>query len=467
MSDNYICKLNHTTSREPEIQELTWYKSLLKVFKSNKQLANQHDTVSSHLQGLLNEIECFVEEVNNERGEYIEKLRDFQHALKSTMKDFKHASHNYDKSSAENHSLARKSFEPHLQHAVNEQKAYYNQTLPGILHNLQKWDEKRNLGLHSFIRKAALVDNNRIDVIKICLNDMEEATNIINSEKDAMAVIRMYKSGYLPPTDVQLTTFRDNLEILRVDKSGIYHIPIPKAKFICKIPRKIRGSPPYQQWRQCNQIIAGYHYQMSLDNSTLEGIKRMIPLMNSQKSAVEKLEKQRDGIYKVFDVIQKKENKYNHIKLELEQMYGPFSIETKTYVSTSVPDDVKTSAETNKDPPPPNPRPNPPSPSPPLKNDVNGSPGNLPENLPPNNVLFKEWISRREKCQALYPFEITNKGTISLSAEKEFWVMGNEDDTSWNTVQKFTVADRNEEQLISLQCLEKCVFLEHRFLVLN
>ena len=45
--------------------------------------------------------------------------------------------------------------------------------------------------------------------------------------------------------------------------------------------------------------------------------------------------------------------------------------------------------------------------------------------------------------------------------------MNNEDDTNWNTVQKFIVADPNEEHLISLQCLEKCLFLEQRFLVLN
>ena len=49
LSDSFICKLNHTTSREPQIQALTWYKSLIKVFGSNKQLSNQHDTVSRHL----------------------------------------------------------------------------------------------------------------------------------------------------------------------------------------------------------------------------------------------------------------------------------------------------------------------------------------------------------------------------------------------------------------------------------
>ena len=68
LSDSYIYKLNHTTSREPEIQALTWYKSLIKVFKSNKQLSNQHDTNSNLLRSLHDEIECFVQEINNEKG---------------------------------------------------------------------------------------------------------------------------------------------------------------------------------------------------------------------------------------------------------------------------------------------------------------------------------------------------------------------------------------------------------------
>ena len=118
---------------------------------------------------------------------------------------------------------------------------------------MQKWDKTRNEGLQKFIHATAEYDKGHIPVIQLCLDDMDKAANEINSEKDAVGVTKMYKSGYFPPSDVKLTTYRDNIDILCIKQNGIYHIPSPRSKLICNMPRRMRSLLPYQQWRECKR----------------------------------------------------------------------------------------------------------------------------------------------------------------------------------------------------------------------
>ena len=59
--EKYLSNLSHVIRRAPEIKNLSWYRSLTKVLTSNKQLSNQHETISIELKKLITRIEQFVE----------------------------------------------------------------------------------------------------------------------------------------------------------------------------------------------------------------------------------------------------------------------------------------------------------------------------------------------------------------------------------------------------------------------
>ena len=493
LSESHISKLTDVIRGEPEIKCLSWYQSLIRVLISNKQLSNQHALISSCLKDLnTKEIKPFISEMNSEIEEYLGQMKTCQLRLRSKMTEFKKAKEFYEKSTEKDRVSAERDCETKLKIAMNVRKKEYSETLPAILQNMQQWDNKRSEGLQMYIQKTnALKGDKMIPVMKRCLIDIDEASNAFNSKKDGIAIIQMYKSGYLPPTDSQNITFREYIDSTRVENRGTYDVALPDIRSRGKMARELQHLQPYQQWRVCNRKLANYNKIRSQNNSTLAGINRMLIALKGNRAATKDLKKQRKDVQENLRIIAKKEPKYYNIKCNLEKMYGPFSIDIKPpptslrispldLISKPVepdepPKDCEEATLQTTPPPPPTSLPTPP---PDLmlrhdKPDKNGPSSDLraTDSFSTTNMAngepFLRWISTKGKCKALYPFEITANGEICISNQNEFWVAEEQIDAGWNTAQKVVVEDNKKENVIPLLCLEKCTLLEHRFLVFD
>ena len=321
--------------------------------------------------------------------------------------------------------------------------------------------------LQKYIRKtAALKDDKMMPVIKRCLIDIVETTDTFDSKKDGIAIVQMYKSGYLPPTDIQNTSFLECIHSIRIENRGIYHVTLPETRYIGKMAKELEHLQPYQQWRVCNRKLAYYNKIRTKNNYTLDGINRMVIALKGNRAEIKSLKKQKKDVQETLRLIAKKEPIYYNIKCDLEEMYGTFSIDIKQPKSpdlTLKPDPIiepayvglATDDDSNKD-----------DLSRSSSSDLTPMDSISTKNMA-DGEPFLRWISTKGKCKALYPFEITANGEICISNQNEFWVAEKENGAGWNTAQKVVVEDNKNENVIPLLCLEKCTILEHRFLVLD
>ena len=490
LSYQFKGRIDDCVKNEPKrTKDLTWYKSLRKVSITNFNLANQHEIVGDGLHDLVvKEIAALVTDLRNEKTELNQKMRHCQNDFELHVSTFNGIRERYNKVSniGEKKNL-KGDCDKHLQSMVKVQNDHYSNTLPKILKSMQDWDERRSSGLQDIIKMASDVGKGVVPTVGACLNDMDEAMQMIDFQKDAEGVIKIFKSGYHPPKNASYQILKDKMDTLFIEKtSGVYEKAKPKIVYHDKPKSWIRRLEPFQQWLVFNDKISMYQHQMSIAKTQIDSTQKMIgiPSKGCDIKEINRLIRQNN---KVLSSCQQKVNRYTQRRSQLEHTYALSSKEhnsqessagltpslspdqTKSLCGTPPPSPSPLPSKPPGDTPPPPPPPQPPVPEKaPVPIDLPMVPP-VTTPLPVNNSgePFKNWMRNKTTCNALYPFEITSNGKIKMSSRSDFWVSDEKSDLGWMKVRKAIVPENTIESTIPKESFEKCLLYEHRFMALE
>ncbi|XP_068236405.1 formin-binding protein 1 isoform X4 [Palaemon carinicauda] len=100
-----------------------------------------------------------------------------------------------------------------LQKTNRLQGEHYNTIMPGIFQCLQDLDEKRINNFKNLLKKSVEIERSVFPIINKCLDGIVTAADSIDEKQDSQVVIERYKSGFTPPGDIpfdDLSTPRQN-----------------------------------------------------------------------------------------------------------------------------------------------------------------------------------------------------------------------------------------------------------------
>eukprot|EP00090_Calanus_glacialis_P036488 TRINITY_DN6233_c0_g1_i6.p1 TRINITY_DN6233_c0_g1~~TRINITY_DN6233_c0_g1_i6.p1 ORF type:complete len:600 (+),score=196.76 TRINITY_DN6233_c0_g1_i6:105-1904(+) len=89
-----------------------------------------------------------------------------------------------------------------LQKTNELQKQFYTVLMPAVFQSLQDMDEKRVKCIQNFMRKSAQTEQDVLPIISQCLEGIQRCTDAMDEKEDSLLVIEKYKSGFLPPGDI-------------------------------------------------------------------------------------------------------------------------------------------------------------------------------------------------------------------------------------------------------------------------
>eukprot|EP00090_Calanus_glacialis_P036486 TRINITY_DN6233_c0_g1_i4.p1 TRINITY_DN6233_c0_g1~~TRINITY_DN6233_c0_g1_i4.p1 ORF type:complete len:599 (+),score=196.43 TRINITY_DN6233_c0_g1_i4:105-1901(+) len=89
-----------------------------------------------------------------------------------------------------------------LQKTNELQKQFYTVLMPAVFQSLQDMDEKRVKCIQNFMRKSAQTEQDVLPIIAQCLEGIQRCTDAMDEKEDSLLVIEKYKSGFLPPGDI-------------------------------------------------------------------------------------------------------------------------------------------------------------------------------------------------------------------------------------------------------------------------
>ena len=443
LSISYLEKMDQISGKdtEKEVQALSWYKSTTKVIRSNYQLANQHEIISEGLNKLASGmIKPFLVELTGEREQWLQKINLCKENFTSEMTSVRRERDSYNKTrNVEEKQSLKKNCEKNLGSAIKAQNHHYSHELPKLITGLQKWDEKRIQGIQDFIQMGSDMGHGVTRIVSKCLDDMETAKANINAVEDASKVIEIYKSGFLLPDEVSINTLRENMDTLTIENTGIYEKPLGRPRYASRLNRKLCHLSPYQLWREGHRKVCNYEKRISVVQESIDAITRMGLSPRIHKEQTKYLTKE-------LTKYQRKVNKYNQIRAQLEQTFQHFSSKNDKMLPINGKNDFVSTPN---------------------------SPNSLPEDLPRFETHMKEeslvnWMGNKSKCSALYPFEITMDGNINISNVNEFWIVDESSDMGWLTLRKMSIEVTNDqeiESIIPIEFLDKCMLFEHRFLL--
>ncbi|XP_042210381.1 formin-binding protein 1 homolog isoform X5 [Homarus americanus] len=100
-----------------------------------------------------------------------------------------------------------------LQKTNQLQGDHYNTVMPSIFQGLQDLDEKRINNFKNLLKKSVEIERSVFPIINKCLDGIVSAADSIDEKCDSQVVIERYKSGFTPPGDIpfdDLSTPRQN-----------------------------------------------------------------------------------------------------------------------------------------------------------------------------------------------------------------------------------------------------------------
>lgn len=194
---------------------------------------------------------------------------------------------------------AKQEYMDQLRKTNEAQRQHYEQRLPHVFKQLQDLDEKRIKNIKNFMLSSVDVERKVFPIIMQCLEGMEQAANSINEKEDTKLVIDRYKSGFVPPEDVQfepatggdttdsanthhqihnhLTASRGTVSGNRVKKRGGLLSIFSSNKNNMSMDGKEDYSdlPPNQKKKKLQAKVLELSKQVAQEQAAMEGLMKM------------------------------------------------------------------------------------------------------------------------------------------------------------------------------------------------
>lgn len=350
--------------------------------------------------------------------------------------------------------------------ANDEQAHYYQKALPSVIKCLQNADGMRISGMKNSMYDAAQLEISLQPIILRCLNGMVTAAQSINYEVDAQQLIDKNKTGFQPPSGFQFLDLEPaqcvNMNpshvvgrIVGADEnnaSGINNSPpasrspsirssssghMHSEKMLKSIKKRNKLFPLFPGSKESSE-------SMKEDYSDLPPAQRRKKLeekINSLNSSLKKESDRREGLLKMRSAYEQNPSLGNPLTIDGQLCEGTVTFENlqrqlENYtkwlvdldkVTNSLSDVVvdgkmtphSLSANSSR--------------SPPSSGYEENNGNDLYETLPGENAIPFQVIG---KAVALYRFEATTDGTLSLGEQEEVNILEADHGDGWTRVQR-------------------------------
>ncbi|UYV65959.1 FNBP1 [Cordylochernes scorpioides] len=386
---------------------------------------------------------------------------------------------------------AKAEYATQLQKTNDLQRRHYAEFIPNLFQQLQDMDERRTACLQNYFRQAAHVEKQVLPIVVKCLDDMMAAAEAVDPKTDSRLVIERYKSGFQPqddfpfedipgtggynnnsspyPSPGHTNTLKGTVSGRRQKRSGLFGIFAPN-KYNMDEPHKEDFSdlPPNQRRKKLNQKIDAINQQIGQANRSrqvschivkVDGLKMWIGregLLNLKEAYVKTpslgdattLEHQLADNSLQLEKLRTELSKYQGYLREMEG--GPTIQEEPTprrASSLSEEDSLSRSASDSSvagHPLPDNRGYETPVYAPSSDSPESGIALNQQEEEeeddqpppPPPPDLDVEPLPVLGNARALYPFEATSDGSISIYEGEEFEIVELDQGDGWTRVRK-------------------------------
>uniref|UniRef100_A0AAY4AC50 Formin binding protein 1b n=1 Tax=Denticeps clupeoides TaxID=299321 RepID=A0AAY4AC50_9TELE len=478
------------SSKEEEENKYSSCRAFLLTLNELNDYAGQHEVVAENLTAqIIAELTKYTQELKSERKSHFQDGRKAQQHIENSWKQLESCKRRFERDCKEAEraqqyfekldadinvtkldvekryqkarqqaqmrqqmaSESKEEYSNYLQKFNQEQNQHYYTTIPNIFQRIQDMEEKRIERLAECMRRFADEDRKILPIVGHCLDGMTKAAESIEAKADSKQVVEQFKSGFEPPSDVEFEdygqTMKRTVSETSLSNSRGESKPEKPGRSKGKLwpfIKKNKGSgpedfshlPPEQRRKKLQAKIDELNKEIHKEMDQRDALTKMkdVYIKNPQMGDPASLDPRLGEIAQNIDRLQTEAQKFEGWLAEVE---GRMPIKNDTLKRQSVTYDTQNSNSTVTNNCTPQDRE---SPDGSYTEEPSSEPTVKEEDPEFNDDEFDEGLPTIGTCKALYPFEGTNEGTISLVEGELLFVIEEDKGDGWTRVR------RNEEE---------------------
>ncbi|XP_028827186.1 formin-binding protein 1 isoform X18 [Denticeps clupeoides] len=492
------------SSKEEEENKYSSCRAFLLTLNELNDYAGQHEVVAENLTAqIIAELTKYTQELKSERKSHFQDGRKAQQHIENSWKQLESCKRRFERDCKEAEraqqyfekldadinvtkldvekarqqaqmrqqmaSESKEEYSNYLQKFNQEQNQHYYTTIPNIFQRIQDMEEKRIERLAECMRRFADEDRKILPIVGHCLDGMTKAAESIEAKADSKQVVEQFKSGFEPPSDVEFEDYGQTMKRTVSETSlsnsrgeskpekpgrskGKLWPFIKKNKLSLKLltlnshmrnllegsgPEDFSHLPPEQRRKKLQAKIDELNKEIHKEMDQRDALTKMkdVYIKNPQMGDPASLDPRLGEIAQNIDRLQTEAQKFEGWLAEVE---GRMPIKNDTLKRQSVTYDTQNSNSTVTNNCTPQDRESSPDGS--YTEEPSSEPTVKEEDPEFNDDEFDEGLPTIGTCKALYPFEGTNEGTISLVEGELLFVIEEDKGDGWTRVR------RNEEE---------------------
>ncbi|XP_039193199.1 cdc42-interacting protein 4 isoform X2 [Crotalus tigris] len=336
------------TAREDPDIKFCQYQAFLQVVKELNDFAGQREVIAEDLLAqICVELSKDLQELKQERKLYLQEGRRAQQQLENSFKQLENSKRKFERDCREAEKAvlnaekldqdinatkadvekakqqanlrshmaeeSKNEYASYLQKFNHNQNQFYFLEMPQIFHKMQEMDERRTRRLKGGYRIFSEIEQQVMPIIGKCLEGMKAAAEVVDEKNDSQMLIELHKSGFERPGDMDFEDFSQPMNRTSSDSS----LGTPRGTLDSRLDPRLLGKNKGKRWlfsRKNKTVITE-------DFSHLPPEQRRKKLQQKIEERSRELQKeldQRDALNKMKDVYQK-----------TPQMGDPNSLEPK------------------------------------------------------------------------------------------------------------------------------------------
>lgn len=336
-----------------------------------------------------------------------------------------------------------------LQRFNRDQAHFYFSQMPQIFDKLQDMDERRATRLGAGYGLLSEAELQVVPIIGKCLEGMKVAAESVDAKNDSQVLIELHKSGFARPGDLEFEDFSQVMNRVPSDSSlgtpdGRPELRAASSRSRAKrwpfgkknktvVTEDFSHLPPEQQRKRLQQQLEERNRELQKEEDQREALKKM-------KDVYEKTPQMGDPASLEPRIAETLGN-IERLKLEV-QKYEAWLAEAESRVLSNRGDSLSRHSRP----------PDPPATAPPDSSSSSNNSGSQDnkessEEPPPeegqDNPIYTEFDEDFEEsappighCVAIYHFEGSSEGTISMSEGEDLSLMEEDKGDGWTRVRR-------------------------------
>nr|XP_020647212.1 cdc42-interacting protein 4 isoform X3 [Pogona vitticeps] len=336
------------TAREDPEMKFCQYQAFLQIVQELNDFAGQREVVAENLlMRICVELAKYSQELKQERKSHLQESRRAQQQLENSFKQLENSKRKFERDCREAEKAvvtaekldqdinatkadvekakqqanlrshmaeeSKNEYASYLQKFNHNQSQFYFLEIPQIFSKLQEMDERRTRRLKEGYSIFSETEQQVMPIIGKCLEGMKAAADVVDEKNDSQVLIELHKSGFERPGDMDFEDFSQPMNRTSSDTS----LGTPRGTLDGRLDPRLLSKNKGKRWpfsRKNKTVITE-------DFSHLPPEQRRKKLQQKIEERNRELQKeidQRDALNKMKDVYQK-----------TPQMGDPASLEPK------------------------------------------------------------------------------------------------------------------------------------------